>query len=65
MTDNLKSVVVAGLTNVQQQNLIGDELLRSFIDFLDVSPRTARAYNEAIKQLLSYFAINDVRQPVR
>ncbi|MBQ6909814.1 MAG: hypothetical protein IJP56_02345 [Synergistaceae bacterium] len=65
MTSNLKSVVVAEVTNFQPQNFLGDELLRSFIDFLDVSPRTARAYNEAIKQLLSYFAINDVRQPVR
>ena len=65
MTDNLKSVVVEGLVKVQHQNLIGDELLISFIDFLEVSPRTARAYKGAIKQLLSYLQINDVRQPVR
>ncbi len=65
MTSNLKSVVVAELKEVQHQDLIDDELLRSFIDFLDVSPRTARAYRGAIKQLLSYFQTNNVRQPVR
>ena len=40
-------------------------LLNQFIDFLDVSTNTTKAYSKALRQLFKYFGNNDIATPTR
>lgn len=50
---------------VQISQAITPDLYRRYIEYLDVSAKTADTYNKALKQLFNYFAENGITQPGR
>ena len=44
---------------------VDDSLLDSFIDYLDVKPKTIETYSKALRQFGKYLALNGITQPTR
>ena len=64
--NNSSKVISAELLNNNNSSKFNtEELLNGFITFLDVSPRTVRAYHGAIRQLMTFFKSCNISQPLR
>ncbi len=50
---------------IQISQAITPDLYRRYINYLDVSAKTADTYNKALKQLFNYFTENGITQPGR
>ena len=58
--------VVKGTSVVANQNVaVNENLLGRFINYLDATPKTVETYYKAVKQLISYFALNNINYPQR
>lgn len=51
--------------NAIQSNTLTADMLESFINYLDASPKTIQTYNRAIRQFMKYLYSNGITTPVR
>lgn len=52
-------------TNTVKSVVISDTVIKSFIDFLDVSPLTVKTYKAGIARLIGYLSSEGITQPER
>ena len=60
MTD----LIIREATELQSQT-ITEELYRSFLEYLDASPKTVETYSKALRQLFKYLGEHGIGQPTR
>ena len=60
MTD----LVIREATGLQAQT-ITEDLYRSFLSYLDASPKTVETYSKALRQLFRYLGEQGIGQPTR
>lgn len=51
--------------NAIQSTTLTADMLESFINYLDASPKTIQTYNRAIRQFMKYLYSNGITQPTR
>lgn len=61
----MNDIQIIDKTELQITQAITPDLYRRYINYLDVSAKTADTYNKALKQLFNYFAENGITQPGR
>ena len=60
----MTNLVIAPATELQAQ-YISEDLYRSFLSYLDASPKTVETYSKAIRQLYKYLEEREITQPTR
>lgn len=61
----MNEIQIIDSAQVQISQTITPDLYRRYINYLDVSAKTADTYNKALKQLFNYFTENGITQPGR
>lgn len=61
----MREIVTKENTAIQATQVITEELYRSFIDYLEASPKTVQTYSRAIRQFFKYIAELGISQPTR
>ena len=60
----MKDLALRPATSLQAQTL-REEFYKSFLDYLDASPKTIETYSKAIKQFFKYLGELGISQPTR
>lgn len=63
--DNMNALTLNGNNSLVNTPVVNEDILDSFIAYLDASPRTVQTYSRAIKQFLKYLSDRGITQPTR
>lgn len=61
----MEEIMIQENTAIVAQKTITEDLFKSFIDYLDASPKTVETYTRAIRQFFKYIYENGITQPTR
>lgn len=61
----MNNITVQTNANIVNQNTLTEDLFKSFIEYLDASPKTIETYTRAIRQFFKYLYSNGIGQPTR
>lgn len=63
--DNMNALTLNGNNSLVNTPVVNEDILDSFIAYLDASPKTVQTYSRAIKQFLKYLSDRGITQPTR
>lgn len=63
--DSMNALTLNGNNSLVNTPVVNEDILDSFIAYLDASPKTVQTYSRAIKQFLKYLSDRGITQPTR